>query len=169
MECDGIHTWTARSVPLSMFTSLRVQLGCSFGTITSFHLYHGGDIWDEEEKEKAYTFTDSGDLQPPTPYMHGMGGTGLWWCCKLYTAGKWIAAQLNVMAVIGFVPMFPGSPPTQRFNQLSYLPTPTYMYRYACSYASCVYVWEFMQVWVYVCIDVRQRLLLCVHVTIALH
>ena len=24
--------------------------------------------------------------------------------------GEWIAAQLNVMAVMGFVPLFPGSP-----------------------------------------------------------
>ena len=24
--------------------------------------------------------------------------------------GKWIAAQLNVMAVMGFVPLFPGAP-----------------------------------------------------------
>ena len=34
---------------------------------------------------------------------------------------EWIAAQLNVMAVAGFVPLSPGSP-TQRHNQLSYLP-----------------------------------------------
>ena len=33
-----------------------------------------------------------------TSHRHLMRGTGLWWCCKLYT---WIAAQLNVMAVTG--------------------------------------------------------------------
>ena len=22
------------------------------------------------------------DLSPPTPYRHGMRGSGLWWCCK---------------------------------------------------------------------------------------
>ena len=33
----------------------------------------------------------------------GMRGTGRWWCCKLYTAGKWTAAQLYVMAVTGFI------------------------------------------------------------------
>ena len=32
-----------------------------------------------------------------------MRGTGLWWYCKLYTAAKWIAAQLNVIAVTGFI------------------------------------------------------------------
>ena len=43
--------------------------------------------------------------------------------CKIYTAWKWITAQLNVIAVTGFVPLSPGSP-TQRLNQMSYLPTP---------------------------------------------
>ena len=28
-----------------------------------------------------------------------MRGIGLWWCSKLYTSGKWIAAQLNVIVV----------------------------------------------------------------------
>ena len=41
---------------------------------------------------------------------------------KLYTVGKWIAAQLNVRAVTIFVPLSPGSP-TQRLYQLGYLPT----------------------------------------------
>ena len=48
-------------------------------------------------------------------------GTGLWWCCKSYTAGKWIAAQLNVMANAGFILLSSGLA-TQHFNQLSYLP-----------------------------------------------
>ena len=30
-----------------------------------------------------------------------MRGTGLWWHCKLCTAGKWIAAQIHVIAVTG--------------------------------------------------------------------
>ena len=51
-----------------------------------------------------------------------MRGTGIWWHCKIYTAGKWIAAQLNVMAVTWFVHLSPGSP-TQCLNQVSYLPT----------------------------------------------
>ena len=50
-------------------------------------------------------------------------GTGLWWCCKLYTAQEWIVAQQNVMAVMGFVSLFPGSW-TQCLNHLNYLPIP---------------------------------------------
>ena len=33
------------------------------------------------------------------PHRQGMRGTGLLGCCKLYRAEKWIAAQLNVVAV----------------------------------------------------------------------
>ena len=44
------------------------------------------------------------------------------WHCRLYAAGKWSAAQLNVMVVMGFVPLSPGAP-TQWLNQLSYLLT----------------------------------------------
>ena len=58
----------------------------------------------------------------PTPYRHGMRETGLWWRCKLYTEGKWISAQLNVMTVTGFIPLSPWLP-THHLNQLSYLPT----------------------------------------------
>ena len=46
-------------------------------------------------------------------------------CCKLYTMRKWITAQLNVIAVTGFISLSPGSP-TQCLNQLSYLPTPSW-------------------------------------------
>ena len=49
-------------------------------------------------------------------------GTGLWWGCKLYTAGKSIRAHINVTAMTGFIPQSPGSP-TQCPNQLSYFPT----------------------------------------------
>ena len=56
------------------------------------------DIWDEE-KARAYAFTHWQDLEPPTSYRHDMRGTGLWACIKLYIAGKWIAAGLNVIAV----------------------------------------------------------------------
>ena len=51
-----------------------------------------------------------------------MRGTGLWWRCKLYTPGKWTAAQLNVMALLGFTMLSLGSP-IQHLNQLSYLRT----------------------------------------------
>ena len=37
---------------------------------------------------------------------------------RVYTAGKWIAAQLNSMAMMEFEPLSTGSP-TQCFNQLS--------------------------------------------------
>ena len=57
------------------------------------------DVRDEEEKAWAYTFTDSRDLYPQKPYRHGMRGTGLWWCHKLYTVGKWITSQLIIIAV----------------------------------------------------------------------
>ena len=66
-----------------------------------------------------------------------MRGTGLWWRCKLYTVGKQIAAQLYVMAVTGFAPLSPGLP-TQRLNQLNYLPhtlTDRKVNRYATSSA----------------------------------
>ena len=36
---------------------------------------------------------------PPTPYRHCMRETDLWWCCKLCTVAKWIAAGLNVIAM----------------------------------------------------------------------
>ena len=61
--------------------------------------------WNDilEEKEKVQTsiffYRIKGFLH------HGMRGTGLWWRCKLYTVGKWIAAQLNVIALTKiFVP-----------------------------------------------------------------
>ena len=41
---------------------------------------------------------------------------------KSYTAGKWIVAQLNVMAVMGLIPVSPESL-TPYVNQLSYLLT----------------------------------------------
>ena len=91
------------------------------------------DIWDEEEKTRAYTFTESRDLYPPKPYWHGIRGTDLWSCCKLYTAGKSIAAQLNVMAMTGFTPLSWGSP-TQCLNQMNYLPTS----RVECYIVGCV-------------------------------
>ena len=55
--------------------------------------------------------------------MHGIRGTGLWWLLKLYITGKWIPAQLNVLAVTGFIPLSPGSP-FKYLNQLNFLPTP---------------------------------------------
>ena len=56
---------------------------------------------------------------------------------KLYAVGKWIAAQLNVMVVTGFVPLSPVSP-TECLNQLSYLPIP-----FQQQYPSMVhYLWD---------------------------
>ena len=46
-------------------------------------------------KAQADTFKDSKDLEPPTSCRNGMKETGL---CKLCIA--WIAAQLNVIAVM---------------------------------------------------------------------
>ena len=57
------------------------------------------DIRDEEEKAWANSFTDTRDLKAATPHRNGMRGTGLWWRCKLYTLGEWIATQLNGVAV----------------------------------------------------------------------
>ena len=51
--------------------------------------------WGESRSLHFYRLRD---LLLPTPYRHGMKG---WWHCKLYTAGKWIAAQLTVIAVTG--------------------------------------------------------------------
>ena len=42
--------------------------------------------------------------------MHAIRETCLWWHCKLYTARKWIAAQVNFMEMMGFVPLSPGEP-----------------------------------------------------------
>ena len=48
------------------------------------------DVWDE------YTVTW---ITESLTFRHGTRGTDLWWCisllCKVYRAGKWIAAQLN--------------------------------------------------------------------------
>ena len=44
---------------------------------------------------------------------------------SLYTDGKYIVAQLNVMAVTGSVPLLPGSP-TQRLDQQIHLHTSTF-------------------------------------------
>ena len=76
------------------------------------------DVWDEEEPTLLPT---QGIFKPPTPYRHGMTmrGTGLWWCSKLYTMRKWIPAQLNVMAVTGFVPLSPVTNPVPSPTELS--------------------------------------------------
>ena len=75
------------------------------------------DVWVEKEKYQAYTiFTRSSSYRI-------MSRADFWSRCKLFTAGKWIAAQLNVMGVTQFVPLSPGSP-TLCLNQLSPLPSP---------------------------------------------
>ena len=94
------------------------------------------DVWDEEEKARAYTFTDSSNPFPPKPYMHGVRGTGLWWRCKWYTVQTWIAAQSHIMAVTEFIRLSPGSP-IQCLNQLSYLPFPKWYYNGTKSTVGC--------------------------------
>ena len=49
-----------------------------------------------------------------------------WWHCKLVTAGKWTATQLNVMAVTRLVSLSAVSS-TQRLNLLSYCPPPMHI------------------------------------------
>ena len=78
--------------------------------------WHGYDVWDEKKKAWAYTFTNSMiyNLQHHICMV---------WKMLAFddTVGKWIAAELNATAVMGFVSQFPGSP-TQRLNQQRYLP-----------------------------------------------
>ena len=82
--------------------SLFVVVSCHSNSISVLSWRWYNNVWDEKEKPRAYTFTDdSRVLLPPTPCRHGMRVTGLWCRCMLYTAGKWIAAQLNVIAVTG--------------------------------------------------------------------
>ena len=78
-------------------------------------------IWGGESPNLLHFHRLKGFL--PCPYRNGMRGIGLWWHCKLYTAGECITAQLHAMAVTGLVPLLPWSP-SQCFNQVSYLPTP---------------------------------------------
>ena len=56
-----------------------------------------------EEKARAYTFTDSRDLQPPAPYRYAMRGTDrpVMTLSVIHSRWKWIAAQLNVIVVTG--------------------------------------------------------------------
>ena len=77
---------------------------CTIATV--FQLYHGADMcmrW-EGESPRLHFCRLKGSLHTPlpTPYRNGIrGGTDLWWCCKLYTARKYIVAQLNVITVTG--------------------------------------------------------------------
>ena len=106
------------------------------------------DAWDEEEKAWAYTFTNSRDLLPPIPFRHAMRGTGLWWCCKLYTTGTWIAAQLNVIALTLFIPLSPGSS-SQCLHRLRWNTAYTSRHRQVDSIRESVWIssfrWEFQQ------------------------
>ena len=75
-----------------------------YAITTEFQLYLSGDMKYEmrRRKPKHTTLPIQGIFNLPYNiliYRHGMRGTGLWWHCKLYTAGKWIAVQLNVIAV----------------------------------------------------------------------
>ena len=100
-----------------------------YATATVFQLYHGSDMMCGiiRRKPSLYFYRFKGSL---TAYT-----TGHLWCCKLFREGKWIAAQLNVMAVKGFILLSPRSP-TQCHSQLSYIPTlsPYRVNRFAVSY-----------------------------------
>ena len=36
------------------------------------------------------------NVKAPTPCRLGMRGTGIWWCCRLYTVGKWIGIDIMI-------------------------------------------------------------------------
>ena len=99
-----------------------------FNIAMLFQLYHDGDMIYEVRRRKLEptVLLHQGIFTPPphthAPHRHGMRGTGLWWCCKLYTVGKSTVTQLNDIALAWFVPLSPGSP-SQCRNQLNYLPT----------------------------------------------
>ena len=86
-------------------------------SVVYWQWYH---VSDGEENVRSYTFTDSGIFN--LPHHTGMVWEELAFDYAVsYTQReKWIAAQLNVMAVVGFVPLSSGSP-RQCLNQLSYL------------------------------------------------
>ena len=113
-----------RGVALELFLSC-LLLFYAKATVISWQWY---DVWDEKEKSWAYTFTNSRDLG------HGMKGTGLWWCCKLCTVGKWIAAQLNVIAVTGI-----HTPVPRVTYSMSYLSLPPALGRTVLLFSSFLY------------------------------
>ena len=57
-----------------------------------------GDVWDEPEPTLLLT---QGIFNHPHHIDMVWEGYSLWWRCKLYTVWKWIAAQLNIIAVTG--------------------------------------------------------------------
>ena len=90
-ECPGVESISVLLIYSSNQVAFCFVVALHHSNSISIISWWWYDIWDEEEKAWAYTFTNWRD---PTRYRHGMRGTGLWWCCKL---DKWIAAQLNVM------------------------------------------------------------------------
>ena len=63
------------------------------------------DIWDRKEKARAYFFNNSRNLYPPTPYRHGMRGTGFWWCCIMSeemdcSRAKWYCSDWIYISVL---------------------------------------------------------------------
>ena len=89
--------WTGFTTPKYFVFVLRHSNSIS---VISYWWY---DVWDEEGKAWAYILPTQGIFNIPTE-------TGFYWRCKLYTVGTWITAQLNIIAVTGFVPQLPGSP-----------------------------------------------------------
>ena len=72
--------------------------------------YDGDMMYEMRRRKPEHTLLATRAFVPLIPHRHGMKGTGLVWQGKVYTVGKWITAQLNVMAVMGFVPLSPASP-----------------------------------------------------------
>ena len=110
---------------------------------TVFQLYLGSDIlYEMRRKSKPTLLLTQGIFK--LPHHLGMVLEQL-----AYTSGKWIAAQVNVMAVTGFVPLSPDSP-TPCLNQLSYL-THICVYVHICVYIN-IHVDTYMYIYVaYIC------------------
>ena len=75
------------------------------------------DVWDEDEKALLPT---QGIFNLP----HHIGMVCeelafLWWRCKLYTAGKWIEAQINVTAMTRIHPFLQGHTPALYSTELT--------------------------------------------------
>ena len=117
--------WSIMSANTKLFTSIQVQY-FSWGWCNSFVCllllyavisWWWYDVWDENPEPTLLLTQGIFNL----PHHIGIVWEELAFDnasrCKLYTAGKCVAAQLNAMAVTGFEPLSP----TPSFNQLSYL------------------------------------------------
>ena len=91
-----------------------------YAIATVLQLYHGGDMMHEMRRRILPT---QGICN--LPHHIGMVWEQLAFDeAVCYTRlGKWVVAQINAMAVMGFESLSQG-PPTKSLNQLSYLPHP---------------------------------------------